>query len=95
MAAMFKAQTDVWEETQEKMSQSVSGLSSIIPVRLNNNEIFILVCHLFTLSISVLVYQCHPRIQQHSWYWERRQTLYTQADVPTIRTPLAPELRLL
>ena len=23
VAAMFKAQTDVWEETQEKMSQSV------------------------------------------------------------------------
>lgn len=26
MAAMFKAQTDVWEETQEKMSQSVLTL---------------------------------------------------------------------
>ena len=30
VAAMFKAQTDVWEETQEKMSQLVSPSESPI-----------------------------------------------------------------
>ena len=39
MAAMFRAQTDVWEETQEKMSQSVLDFSSVIQVLLNNNKI--------------------------------------------------------
>ena len=32
MAAMFKAQTENWEETQEKMSQLVSPLADFISV---------------------------------------------------------------
>jgi hypothetical protein len=42
MAAMFKAQTDVWEETQEKMSQLVSDLSRLLMLLYNENTFFVL-----------------------------------------------------
>lgn len=73
MAAMFKAQTANWEETQEKMSQSVSGSRSLSSVPYRSLSLmhplifFFFSCHNFACVD-------HTQSNVHPVHWYSRRT---------------------
>lgn len=85
MAAMFKAQTDIWEETQEKMAQSVLASCYFPCVLIIINMLFV------TFGI---VLQCHSCVQ-YERYRAGREALHESPRASPIGPTPSTKLRML